>query len=573
MTKLKNAPIMSWLRKSASSCLTIMFVFLAIWMMVTPMWGRGFTDKRGNILKDSQVTSIDSGVHLSLIEEIKNRFPPTNFADGGIPLKNYHYIYDTILAILSIVTGISVMEMYLRFAPIILSGSLALVIYEAVRHLTNNQEAAIWGIFITIFSTSFGFLTPAIKSILHLGPAPGTNNLFLADQIFDMMVNPQGVLSLIVFLSLFLLLGRYRLLKQKKYLVIYALVLGISFGVKAYGGVVLAGGSVIAAFWVFVKDRKWEYLAAVVGGLVIMGAWMLLVLDGRMVGITFAPLWTLDKLMVDYERLREPMFGTLLAIYKLHNNWVRIGGLYLLAFAIFIVGSLGLRIFGFVEFIREIINLNKLSAERVFLWSSALVSLVIPLLFNQGKKPYDIVQFLPYFTVAMGIGTTMYIFKNLSFFKGRFFYIGLGLLVLFTMVSDSHELFTRWKLVAGNSVENPIVVDVDTALATKWLKEKTPEDSIVLLSLNQKNTGSLWFTSLAGRRTVYSGRFFNYQVGVNTTETEKGLLRYFNTGIGKVKYDYIFAERRDGPQFDRIMEQERFNVVFSNYAVTIYQKI
>ncbi len=560
MMKLKNALLILWQKKLASKIFAIFLSFFAIWMLVSPLSGSGSFNSQGDLLFDRGATFYDAGVHLSLISEMSHRFPPTNFALGGVPLKNYHYLYDAALTIVHKLTGISSLDLYYRIGPVVVASLLCLAIYLTILRLSKNHWAAAWGIFLTIFATSFGTITPLFKSILPGNPHSFSNNFYMTDQIFDMMVNPHGVLALAIFLYLFICLSFYSQYKKNRYLVLFFILLGLSFGVKAYGGVVFAAGSMATAIW-FLKNKDFRPVVAILIGLTLMFTWFIWSTDRSIVGLKFAPLWFLDRFMSDFEHLYQGDFPVLTQLYLASNNWWRLAILYFQAFFIYLIGSLGIRILGLITILKVV---KKPTPEVVFLLSCAAVSFVIPLFFNQSSKPYDIVQFLPYFTMTMGVAFTLLVFRQNS--KP---FIVLFLMILFLFL-DKHELKER---LNEKPVSSKIILPSSLLLATNFITTNTPAESIFLLAPTEENLGNLWFTSMANRRAVLSGEFFSLQTGVDIAPVKQKVQRVFSGQQTNINFDYLFLQSREKPFFDKIKEQYKLSLVFENESAAIYKRL
>lgn len=533
--------------------LVVVFTIGVVGMMVAPLWRSGMIDKQGNLFFDGGATFYDAGVHLSLIGEMQSRFPPTNFAYNGVPLKNYHYFYDVLLAAIVKATQVSYLDLYYRYAPVGLSILLSLVIYLTTLTLTRNPWAAAFSIFFTVFATSFGRFT-----------SRGTNNAFMTDQIYDMMVNPQGVLSLVVFLALFLLL-------ERRHLAFFAILLALSFGFKAHGGVIFAIGAVLAAAWALGK-RDMKAVVAIGCGLVGMVVWVILSLDKNAVGLQLAPFWLLEKMMEDSERLGFVRFYLKIQNWQREGNLLGLIALYGLASFIYLLGSIGLRAITLLLLVKNWRVWTTISVSRVFLLGGAATSLLIPILFNQGKKPFDVIQFTPYFTLLTGIGFTMVIFQFMNYW--RFFWAKAGflaLLVILFLVLDIKELEAR-RVVSVRSPKDQMVVTGPTIAALNYIKRETPVQTIFVLAPTEANLGTLWFPALAWRRTVYSGEFFPFQVGLETVEARKRLQEIFSDEWVEPGFDYVFLRGSEVAEFGRIMEKYKLRPVFTNGEAMVLKR-
>lgn len=566
-------------KKSVFSRLLLFLVvalstLLVVWMEVVPLWRSGVIDEQGNILFDSRATFYDAGVHLSLIGEMQSRFPPTNFAAGGAPLKNYHFFYDALLAGVEKVTGVSYLDLYYRYAPVVLSIFLSAAIFLTVLAITKNPWAAAFGIFFTVFGTSLGTLTTR-----------GHNNVFMTDQIYDLMVNPQGILSLTVFLALFLLLYSYETFRRRLFLFLFAILLAVSFGIKAHGGVVFAAGAAGAAFWLMWRKKDVASALIIVLGLAVMTIWVMSNLDRTAVGLKFAPFWLLERLMADFERLYNPQFLQTIADARFAGNWLKWGGLYLAAFFIYLVGSLGIRLLALIPVIQNRKKWSELSPSHVFLLAAGLVSFSVPLVFNQGKKPFDIVQFTPYFTLLSGIGFTVFLSGLIKKWKPVFRVVSILFFVLIFLFLDRQELTARWQSDRGfgGQVKKDDYIGIElrggriaviepVVEAMEFIKTQTPPDSIFLIAPTRINLNTLWFTSFSWRRTVYSGEFFLYQVGVDTAKFEAGLDSIFGRDWTEPNFSYVFLRKGEVAEYGSIVEKYHLQRIFENSAVKIFKR-
>jgi len=572
MVKMSAGTLPQFKLRWLISILGVIFTLFIVWVQVSSMAGSGITNRQGDISFDSGATYYDAGVHLSLISEMTHRFPPTNFALNGLPLKNYHYLYDAALALIVKLTNLSPFDLYYRIGPVFISLALCAALYLTIWRLTRNHWAASVGIFFSIMATSLGSLAQYSGGSLPGHAIYTSNNLFMTDQIYDMMVNPQGVLSLVIYLCLFLCLSYFQETKRGIYLIAFAFLLGISFGVKAYGGVVFATGAVFAGFH-FILTKNFRPAIAITVGLGLMGLWYFTMTDNSKVGLTFAPLWFLDRMMSDYEHLYQADFPVLIKMYLFVGNWWHPLFLYIKALLIYLVGSLGLRIFGLIPVfwtIKNIRGLTKISPANVFFVFVAFGGFVIPLFFNQSSKPFDIVQFIPYFTLATGIGFTIFLFRLISKLPPPARVAIVFLTIISFLFLDRQELSKRLTPVSADS---RIVLSANLLAATNYLKSNTPGDSIILLAPTDRNLGYLWFTSVSGRRTVLSGEFFSKQIGANYLPTEEQVKNAFAGLPSSLNFGYVFLQADEKKYYEKIKTNYNLQTIFDNDAAAVYKRI
>lgn len=513
--------------------LAVFFTLMAIWVQGALLFQNGLFDKKGNLVFYDIAAFRDVTVHLSLVQEILNRFPPTNFAAAGLPLKNYHYFFDVGAAVLTKILPLQPIDTYFRVIPVILSGLLCLTIYLVTRRLSKSRLAAALAIFFTIFATSFGPAMPFLADFFHWSHITGSGNTFMMDQLFGMMVNPQGILSIIIFLALFLFFDWYEKTKKIISLILIVFLLGISFGVKAYGGILFAPAAILASFYLFIKNKDYKPVIAVFFGVFLMGLWFLYSIDSKVAGMSFAPFWILTHMMSDINRLDQPMFAVLPA------NVFKAFAVIIFEFFVFLFGALGLRIFGWMEIFRE-----RISAV-IFLYATAIFSLFLPLFFNQSSKAYEVLQFFPYFTVVTGI--------LFSIWVSRKHWLIILLFALLFLAFDKQELDVRIK---GSSEK--IMIPASELAAVNYVRQNTDPAAVFMLAPSGFNADYLWFTALSGRRVVYAGSRFEQQIGVDPAKITQ-------------KYDYIFvSEKLDGGSA-RISDQANLKLVFEKDGARVYR--
>jgi len=535
--------------------LAILFTVLVIWVQGITIFSSGVSNSQGNLIFHNYVLFQDSNVHLGLIGEMKHRFPPTNFAAGGIPLKNYHYLFDAVAALIGKISGIGTLDLYYRIIPIGLSILLSAVIYLTTYKLTKNHWTSALAIFFTVFSTSFGQLTVYVKNFFHLNSVTGGSNMYMTDQILDLLINPQSQLGIIIFLVLFLLLSWYVEKKKSIFLIVYALLLGFSFGVKAYGGIVFAPAAVLTSLWMLWRNRDVKPLIATFAGCFIMFLWIRATIDSGVAGMQFAPMWTIDKMMMDLDRLNEPRFYLLREHYLGTGNWVRLIMLYSGGITLYLVGSLGFRILGILVAIKLILNWKKISPATLFLLSAALVSWSIPI--------------FPYATILSGILFSIFIFDITNFFKNRIAKLFVIVFFIFlTLVLISKQIIYRFSTPGEEFVISKEFVD-----AALFAKTNTPEDSIFLSAPTDFNFRIPIFSSLSERRTVYSCRSLVAQVGVDSEKTEKQLIGFFNGQDYPISFDYLVLGKSDVAKFARIDFKRDLSLVYQNSQISIWKRI
>ncbi len=317
--------------------------------------------------------------HLSLIGSLsRGSLAMPLFA--GAAIKNYHIGFDLLLALLHRLTFIPVSSLYFQILPPLLALFAGLFVYRLIHAWTKSEVSALWAVFFTYFGGSLGWLVSWIRTGTW-----GGESLFWSQQSISTLINPPLALSFCL-----LLLGLW-LLTQKR-LLWAGLVFGLVPFVKIYGGLLGLAGLFFAAFKV---KSYWKpfILASVISALLFVP------FNLHAAGLViWHPLWFLDNLM-NPDHLDWPRYLSALATYSSGHIWFKAIPAYFVAFLIFLVGNLSLRLLGLFH----IKTPASWSWWEVFLWAAAIAGIVPPLLFLQQGTSWNTIQFFYYTQFFLGL--------------------------------------------------------------------------------------------------------------------------------------------------------------------------
>ena len=323
--------------------------------------------------------------HLSLIRHLsQGRFEMPIFA--GETLKNYHFGFDLILAVLSRLTFISPSVLYFQIVPPLIALALGALVYKFVFAWKKSAASAWWAVFFVYFGGSWGWLVNFIKN-----RSLGGESMFWSQQSISTLLNPPFALSLIL-----LFLGLWRLTQKptSKNLLLISTAFGFLAIVKIYAAIlVLAGLSLSAIYSYFFK--KDTYLLKILGLTFAINALLFLPFNKNSSSlIIFNPGWFLQTMLSVSDRFQWlRLYQALIS----QNIFKQVIG-YSLALTLFIVGNLGTRMIflsGFKKFTSDFFS--------IFLLVASAAGLVIPMLFVQAGTPWNPIQFFYYSQMFIGI--------------------------------------------------------------------------------------------------------------------------------------------------------------------------
>jgi hypothetical protein len=333
--------------------------------------------------------------HLALINSLSR--PSLEMpVFAGEMLKNYHFGFDLMLAIIHRLTYIPSSLLYFQIIPPLLAIGIGYFGYKFVLAWTKNQSAALWSLFFIYFGGSFGWLVNLLR-----GTGFGGESMFWAQQSISTLINPPFALSiLIIFFVLYRL--SISLTPKTSRLVGLSLLIGSLSIIKIYAAILFLPGLALASF----RHPQLRKL------LILSGVFSLLFylpFNHQAVSlVVFQPFWFVENMLALSDRFFWPKMYQAMMVYKITRNLVKFIPAYGLMTLLFVVGNLGLRTLGLVK-IKE---LKKLDTIAIILWTMAGLGLLFPLLFIQHGTPWNPIQFFYYTQFILGIFTAIFLAKN-----------------------------------------------------------------------------------------------------------------------------------------------------------------
>jgi hypothetical protein len=329
--------------------------------------------------------------HLALINQLIQNVPPQNPIFSGTILSNYHWGYDFLVSIFSKITFISPSILYFQILPLLFAIILGFLSFKFAYLVTKNYKTSFFFVLLNYFASSFGWIVTLIKS-----DQIGGESLFWSMQSASTLLNPPFTLSLIILLSGLLLWIKHKNTNSIFYAFITGLVFSSLCSVKVYAGALI--GISLALFWLIKlistkKFSKFNFWICVFTGITSIVILYLLGVFNNSSLLEFKPLWFVHSMIESPDKFYWPK----LASFRYNQTNIFISILVELSLiCIFLIGNLGLRIFGFGHFIYSLIKQKKSDINLIFLIILTF-SFLIPLLFVQKGTAWNTIQFFYYF--------------------------------------------------------------------------------------------------------------------------------------------------------------------------------
>lgn len=516
-------------------------------------------------LRFPEISYHDSIWHIYIIEELKTNFPPRHGGSAPALIKNYHFLSDLVIASIGKYLPVSTIEIYYRVYPMFVSLLLSASVFVFARKLSGSEAAANAAVFLALFSGNAAWFVHFFR-----GPEfrPSANS-FMLDPILDLMQNPHAVvvfpLMLAAIYGLLMAHGSYRL----RWVALASIPMGVMIGFKAWGGLLMLGGMTVAALWSSLVKKVHSFwlgwLTAVALALIVF----LPVFDAKSAaGMVFTPGWLLKRMVEDPDRYNMVQFFFLEQHYREKGNLARLIQINLTEFFIYLFGNLWIRVIGL--FTAAVWLIKTKSAAAIFTVSVIAASLTLPVLFNQGRMSYDIIQFGPYGLLLLSIFTGITLVQGTRHLgKTRSFFVITGLLLL----SVPSNIGT----VTNRTFGKTFVISNAKLDAYRYIREHTDPESILLLYPSQHNIANAEVAAFTLRPTFFSGRTYARVTGENYEEREELLNDFFRSNadpqarnklIQNYSIDYILLPKEEEPNF--VTTGLSIVQSYSNQAFTVY---
>lgn len=497
----------------------------------------------------------DGFLHLSLIGELKNHFPPQHPNFSGIYLKEYHYLLDLILAKFSLIFGFNETDLYFRFFPFLAAIMWCGTTFIFAKQYFKSRAIALLAIFFSLFGGGFAYLLPIFHS-----NAVNLDGAFGVSSPITSLVNLHFSLSIAILMLSFIAFVRFLQEENLGWGLTAVLFISVLFGFKIYAGIIALLTIGLSTIFYLARTKKFKILWVIFSS-AILSILAYLPLSTRKTGLVFAPGEMVQHIV------RGPFSWTLWEIqrqiYAQHNNFLGLAKLKFIAFSVFIIGNLGTRVLGLGEIIK--FSKSPILKGNFGIFPTALIlSFFFPLIFIQAITPFNIIQFWWYFMYFMSFlaaAITWQILKEKTIIVK---FILLVIIVILTIPSSVVALSPYFMSKDSYGVSH------QKLSALKFLKEISSPDDVILEIPYGVLNGNLNFDFSSipafSQRRVFLGRelieFSYLDTKTRVKEMEKIIapLNCSSQNIDKFCREKISLSQK-------VILENKINYVFSNQTL------
>jgi hypothetical protein len=387
-------PPVGWIILSLGSLLQLSAVF-----------GSGFANLQG--ISFYWLNAFDGMLHLAFIEALVQNFPPIQPGAWPLPITNYHYWSNLVMAELVRIWHLPTNHLFFHYLPVYLAPLLGGVIFTLVKQWTKSTTAALWALFLHYFSGDlmYVFLWWWHRTL-------GEHTLTMDNGIIQLLNMPQAFAKLL-FMGGLLLFDVWQKKKQWLSGLLAGLLLATTVGFKVYFGFFTAFGLAwftltnLIKTWrkYFIGKNAWASIRQIIwlnrqelSVLALVGvvsALIFLPVNHGAGGLFWAPLdW--PKLLLGQGKLDWNEWWLRMQVYQAANSIKGIIAWQAIALTVFMIAVYGTRLLGFF-FPRRIAK--KIGWHNFwFLYPGTLVFTFIGLNFLQVSGGHNIFNF---FVIAL----------------------------------------------------------------------------------------------------------------------------------------------------------------------------
>lgn len=532
--------------------------------------------------------------HVASMEEIRKSLPPQNPGFAGEPLYNYHYLVDVLMGeFLRIFPFFSALDLYFRFFPVLFSFMIGITVFALVTKWQGKRQVGYLALFFLYFTGSFGYVVNFIKS----GSIFGGETAFWAAQQNTILGNPPHAMSHVLLPAFFLSSLYFFRERSRGWFLLSFLIGSILSGFKVSGGLVMLVGLGAAALTDWLKERKVEVVALAASlGISNLVTFKTMTAEGASSFLMFLPWWFIRTTIVD--RLGWLDLELKRQHYLAQGTWhayLRVIQIEAMAFGIFVVGNLGMRILGVIELVRRVVKKENRSVPlpfEVMLVVSMMTGLVMPIFFVQKGLIYNNIQFMQYFLLIFGFYAAISTDRILTFFKKRVIRIIIMVLIMAlslpTVIGNLTGLYGPGATPLSKITKGELE-------ALKYLKDHSAWDAVILNPPfnpalksgfpSQPKPIYAWYdtpyiSALAGRRSYLASEHVTLLDYPDTKKRQENMEKFFQQSdptwnrqfLKDEKINYIYLNKAE-IKIPLDMQKNNLEKFFENNVVIIYKAV
>lgn len=535
-------------------------IFLGSILALSAVWFMGVKVEDGLFFCCRGVP--DAVYHLSLTNELINRFPPNEPGMNGVLVKNYHYFSNLVVADISRIFKLDYIQVQFRYMSFFLTLILGFSAFVFAKLLGLKKVFSRWLVVLFFGSGDILYLLLFLRG---KGLNFGTTILDDATKLF---AGPPRADSIVLFfcgICLFIIW-----IKKRNFYpgLLCSIIFGTLVGFKIYTGLFALTGLAFVSLYFFTKKR-FSMLIPVVIALFISLIYILIVNKGAG-GLHFTGFWRFENFMLhkdlaisklEYIRLARLQTGDYLSAVALEILFIAI-------FFTFLYGTVNL---GLIQTKKSLklfpVELN------IFLMSAIIISLIAGSFFVQTTGAANTIQFIISVFIIGAIYTALSLYFWTEKVKGFLKIILIVSIFLLTLPRAFHEGAEN---LINIEKQRGFNIDNQTLNSLSYLKLKTPQNSKIIIDpwMSEEEV-FMYITFLSDRPIFLSGAGVMRDHGQDTHQREGVVNDIYNSKNSALVHDlllknninYIYLTKDSG--YKNNLKMDFLSPIFENDKVEI----
>jgi hypothetical protein len=487
--------------------LLITVVTIGVIMQLTTVWFTGALSANG--LSFCCGNTSDALFHVSLTNQIVERFPPYQPGMYGVVVHNYHYWSNLVVADLVRVFHLPVMATQNQYANVFISLLLGLTAIAFSQSIKAKKSFTIWLVFFLYFGGDLAYLINFV-----FGHGFNFNMQSLEDGT-KFLVNIPRAFSLDILFSGLTLIAIWIKKKDHYTGLLVALILGTLVGFKVYTGIFAMVGIVgLMAYFLYKRNARMIFpllLAPVLSAIVYLPV------NANSGGLYFTGLWIFDNYIVNKD-LGLQNWELAKTIYADHHNLLRIIQYEGMFIGLYLISSFGTKLLGLIQTRKSLAAIPK--EIHIFLISGLTVSLILGLFFQQSAGGANTFNFLVSVFMLSSIYTALFVSSIAEKLNKKVFIVFAIALFLLTAT----RVLREWREDIGRILTKPDFLIAPQELeAYTYLEKHTNKNSLILVDTKEfpKSKDTPYVSLLTDRPVYLSGMGILASHGIDFVQREQ----------------------------------------------------
>ncbi|HSW90195.1 MAG TPA: hypothetical protein VLH19_04970 [Patescibacteria group bacterium] len=520
-------------------------------------------------------TNFQDGVyHLSLIESITREFPPQEPGAAGLPVANYHYWSDLILAEQSRVWRLPIPTLFFQFTPIFISIGTALALIAFLDLLEASYAWKACSLFFLFFGADLSYV---VMLLLHHTTGFTISTI---DNGATQFLNMPHAMAKFIFLGLLCALTLW--LREKKWRFgiltgfIAALLTGVKiyFALLAFGGLFFVGAAVLIRF-LTKKESKNLFIQFLTIGILtaVMAALIYIPVNKGAGGLDFYPLeW--PKLFVAAENFDWMDLRYKLAVASIEHLTLKVWYYDALMIGVTLLAVFGTRLLGFM-YSKKLYKKMGLYLS-VFFVPITIIFTLIAFTTLQRSGNFNVFNFWASSITLLSIIASYNLAAILASKRMVLKIAGL-VIVLLTLPKIAYE--TLKIMNSYHQHTDVVVISMQEQEALHAIDSIAPKDAIIQSDVaNELDMSTPYVSYFSNRQTYISGQKVletHNQPTLARLEELRGVFssNSAQTVAATLRRDgvsYLYLRKIDRPELLESFTNTRIKVLFQNSQVIVY---